>query len=690
MFETVLEKLKKEVSGESAYNFVSELSRFHRIQASPGIKDAANFAVETFKGFGVDSNLHEYLADGKTFRWSCHMFKEWACRDAELRLIEPAEESRPLCLWSETKLSLMERSHPTPPCKTDYEVVVLSDGEEEEDYEGVDVSSKIVLTSGDVGRVYQMAVVRHGAAGIIYDGMRLYPPIRREGDLDDALERARSGGWTGDDVPCFGFILSPRRGRWLRKIVKEQAKKGKPVWVFAKVDAEFYSGKVANVVATIQGETDEEIIVVAHIDHPQGYSNDNASGCGAVVEAARAIQKLINKGELVRPRRTIRFLLVPEMSGTFAYLTENETSIPKMIAALNLDMVGENQNLCGGPLTIVKTPNSTPSFINVAIEAIFDSIKIEDKGISGEKVPLIKYAITQFSSGSDHWILSDPTVGVPCVCVAQWPDKFYHTSFDTLDKVDPEMLRKVTLLTATYSYFLANAGRSEALWLSHQISSYSKLIFADSARRQVTVAMEKIVREEEQSKSVLDTLDALDAKINFDLNVCVESLNTTKRLAEEDVNLQEYRERIIKELRNAAHNELNLARLTITDYYKMKGISIIQPPRKESISQIEREALALVPEKIYRGPFSAGIYTHRPWFDALTDEEKDGYWKLEKDNKENEILRTLAAYWVDGKRNLFEISNLLKAEKGSSDLNYLINHFKYLEKMKLIKLKRED
>ncbi|MCD6264160.1 hypothetical protein J7L60_07135, partial [Candidatus Bathyarchaeota archaeon] len=68
---------------------------------------------------------------------------------------------------------------------------------------------RMVMTNGDVRRVHSLAVEKHGAIGIIYDGMRAFPPVRRPHDLDDALQYT-SFWWTKGMKPCFGFVLSPR------------------------------------------------------------------------------------------------------------------------------------------------------------------------------------------------------------------------------------------------------------------------------------------------------------------------------------------------------------------------------------------------------------------------------------------------------------------------------------------------
>ena len=684
MFKSIRELLEREVSGQSAFNFLSEISRYHRIQASPGIREAVEWAVESMKSHGLEAEAHSYPADGSSFYWSDHLFKEWSCEDAELRLIEPEEEAQPLALWSETKLSLIERCHPTPEEGVEADVVVLEKGEEVSDYKNVDVRGKVVLTNGDVARVHELAVERYGAIGIIFDGMSLNPPIRREGDLDDALQRGRSGGWTGDEKPCFGFVLTPRKGRWLRQLVGKQRKKKKPVKVFTRVDSKFYEGTIENAVAKIPGETEEEVTIVAHICHPQGYANDNASGCGAAMEAARALQRLISRGELARPERTIRVTLVPEMGGSFAWLHENEERLSEMVAAVNLDMVGENQDLCGGPFVMVRTPESMPSFTNVLMEAILDDVKAEGKGIGGASVPLKKYAVTPFSSGSDHYIYSDPTIGVPCVGLAQWPDKFYHTSWDTLDKVDPEMLRKSALMTAIYAYFIANAGVKEAVWLASEATTRLKRQLGDTTQKKLTEAMDEAEKEGKPGRTLVDALGKIAEKIEYDTGVGIDVIESIQRLARDDPTYTSYGERKIKELLSASQAEKAHLRETIEEYAKVRDLTLPKQRGKRT-SKLEREASALTPKRLYKGPVSVGGYTHRPWIYGLSEEDKDGLWKLSKEHKEARGATTLALYWADGERSVLEISRLVELETGRTDLEFLIGFFRFLEKMKLVK-----
>jgi len=102
MFKRILRELEKEVSGEIAYNYVSEISRHHRIQASPGFRAAVQYAVDQMRERDLKAEVDSYPADGETYSWSSFHFMEWECTGAELKLMEPAEEAR------------APRTHPRP------------------------------------------------------------------------------------------------------------------------------------------------------------------------------------------------------------------------------------------------------------------------------------------------------------------------------------------------------------------------------------------------------------------------------------------------------------------------------------------------------------------------------------------------------------------------------------------------
>jgi hypothetical protein len=674
MFKWIMERLEREISGDIALGFVSEITGHHRIQGSPGLRAAVQYVVDALKGFGLEAEVRRYPADGETYRWSCLLPREWWCRDAELWLREPKKEQRPLARWSESRLTLIQRSHPTPREGVEAEVVHVGKGEEPRDYRGVDVKGRIVLTDGSVSRVYEMAVERRGALGIIYYGMRA-PPVRKEGELDDALQYT-SFWWTDEEKPCFGFVLTPRRGRWLRGLVAKQRRRGKAVKVWARVDAGFKRGTLEVGEAWIEGEGEEEVIIVAHICHPQPSANDNASGCAAAMEAARALRKLISKGRLKRPRRTIRFLFVPEMTGTYAWLAENEDHIPRMVAALNLDMVGENQELCDSSLLLERTPDASASYVNALLEAILDELKGEFKNLAGTaRYPLYRWAITPFSGGSDHYIFSDSWVGVPCPMIIQWPDRFYHTSLDTVDKVDPRMLGRVALMAATYAYFIASASIQEAWWLMEETAYRYRQRILERGQSRLTQALDEAEKAEGVEKVLAEALERVRRELLYETERGLEAVKSIKKLSEK-IDF-ETMERCIKVLEETAEEEAKRVEEAIRRYASERELKLRKVRKRRR--KIEAQAEAMRPKRRFKGPISV-----REWLRRLPKEDQEAYWRLSRKHREIRVQAILAQYWADGRRSLLEIAQLIEMETGRCSLEYLVELFRLYEKMGLI------
>jgi len=404
MFKKVFEAIREEFSGQAAKSYVIDIARYHRIQASPGLRQAAHYCLERLREAGVEAEILSFPADEKTQYWSARMFQEWEVAEATLHLVEPEDERRKLADFRACPISLIQRS---APFEGEAEVVLLEDGEEAADYEGLDLRGKVVFTKGDLNRVRELAVEKRGAVGIISDGMRETPPVRARMDVPDAIQYT-SFWWTGQEKKCFGFVLSPREGERLRGLIKKRAQDGEPpVKVRAKVVSRFYDGEIEVVSALIPGETAQEVVIVAHLCHPRPSANDNASGAAAVLEIARTLQKLVDDGKLAQPKRGIRFLWVPEMTGTYAYLATHEDEIERMVAGLNLDMVGQNQELCGSSFLIECPPQAMSSFAPVLLERLREELLGETAALGGTgEYALFRHAVIPFSGGSDHYILS--------------------------------------------------------------------------------------------------------------------------------------------------------------------------------------------------------------------------------------------------------------------------------------------
>ncbi len=435
------------------FQTVHEVSSYHRIQGSPGFRKAAEHCRDKLLRQGIQAEVLSFPANEDTVFDTYPSFQEWSCKGAYCDIVYPFY--RRIADYDRDNISIIQKSIGCDYRENPLEVVLLDKGADPSNYEGLDLRGKMIFVRGDINAYYDWAVVEGGAAGMITDYVLQDDYVRGRYDQIDTL-RYTSFWWEKGQHRSFGFVLTPREGDRLEKAIRDAAKNGESVKVSCYVDAELYDGSIEDVSAFIPGTTDEEIIVTAHLCHPRSSANDNASGVAAAMELIRVIKDLTESGRLAPLKRGIRILLIPEFTGTYAYLDRIQGERKKILAGFNLDMVGGKQHGGYGPITLTDLPRSTPSFVGDLAVFVLEEIKQEVPPFGGGKgTPMFNSAVGSFAGGSDHMILSDPCVGIPALMLGQWPDKFYHTSSDTLDMIDPHLLSKSCSIAAAYAYALA-------------------------------------------------------------------------------------------------------------------------------------------------------------------------------------------------------------------------------------------
>ena len=270
--------------------------------------------------------------------------------------------------------------------------------------------------------------------------------------------------------------------------------------------------------------------------------------------------------------------------------------------------------------------------------------------------PLFRYADTPFSGGSDHYIFSDPMVGVPMPMIIQWPDRFYHTSADTPDRVDPRMLARVGCLTAAYAYWLAQADKPEARWLAREMSSHFRQSIIRECQAAVTRASEGEGIGTEELHHHLDYL----------VERHTQALESVRRLADVNVSKQ-----------MASDGEFTRSeRSDVTELLPDQAPS--PPPAIEGA--------AMVPMRRFRGPAQTGAALAR-----LDVEEQARFASLQKRiNEKSQTLPVLAEYWADGKRSLSEIGGLVRQETGQEATELLVEYFGALANLNLIEMRKKS
>jgi len=426
------------ISGISAKDYATAISNFHRIQASPGFSEAIEYLKKTIESLSdAKVKVFEYPADGKTVVGTWQNPYSWEAIEGKLELIEP--EKRTLANFQSEPMSLI--AHSTS-ASIDAGVVDVGKGLSSQDYEGKDVKGKLVFTETLARQIHRTACIEHGAAGIL----TFVPP---EGVDEIADLRRYEAIWPSSEEKegtKFGFSLKQADGVKIRQWLSD----GKPVRVKAKVNANLTTGKLQVLSALIQGEDkSKELWLVAHVCHPHPGANDNASGSGALLEVLRALTQLVEEEKIPKPVFSIRFLWIPEWSGTIQFIHNEQDILKRCIGMINLDMVGADPSKSGSILHLDRTPFSLPSTLNNVVRFWLKNevIQKDERREGGTMAPL-PYQYSRYSAGSDHFILTDSTIGIPAVMLNQYPDRFYHTSTDTADKLDPRQMGYTSRIAA--------------------------------------------------------------------------------------------------------------------------------------------------------------------------------------------------------------------------------------------------
>jgi hypothetical protein len=241
------------------------------------------------------------------------------------------------------------------------------------------------------------------------------------------------------------------------------------------------------VVARVAGSAlpDEELAFAAHLDHPKESANDNASGSAAQVDMARALKALIDEGRLPRPKRSLRFLWVPEWYGTMAYIDEHPEMVgPALggtyLAHINLDMVGEHLELLHSRMNITSTPWSAPSALNDVVENMAQmTARLNVRSPRGS-LSMMNFQLTPYGGGSDHMMFIDRDI--PGMMIGH-SDYTHHTSEDTPDKVDPVELERSEIIATAAMLYLSDLTEAEAIDLAYLVGANAAGRLGAAARR---------------------------------------------------------------------------------------------------------------------------------------------------------------------------------------------------------------
>ncbi|MCD6428506.1 MAG: M28 family peptidase [Desulfurococcales archaeon] len=202
----------------------------------------------------------------------------------------------------------------------------------------------------------------------------------------------------------------------------------------------------ARVIEVKVGEGSKEVHVVAHYCHPAGTVNDNVSGSAGLLEATLALGKAVRDGvvKLNSLGLGISAVWVPEYYGSFPFVLKKLEEGIEVAGAINLDMIGEKQLLTNSTLQLVRAPIKLISDLEaLTYYNLVSAIPSAPSFSSPSRLPKVRFAVVNYEVGSDHDVYV--VLGKPALMINQWPDKYYHSNLDRIDKFSPELASSISL-----------------------------------------------------------------------------------------------------------------------------------------------------------------------------------------------------------------------------------------------------
>ncbi|MFI7537280.1 DUF4910 domain-containing protein [Streptosporangium sp. NPDC049376] len=412
---------------------LERVSGHDRFQASDGLRAAAGLVAEAAEAAGLTSvGITDHPADGTARWWSFAAPMSWT----------PTRARADIVVAGATVLSLDQERDPFA------------------------VATYSAATAGPTeAPLVRPADVRPGAVVVVdretYADGSLLPDLTDAGALGfvtDAPTRTGPDGVAyrgrielGLHSGLLAFSLTPGEFAEARRAASAGGR--------CRVDVAVTRDASMPVVEGLLPGDDrlDEVWITAHLCHPRPSANDNASGVAALLGVATVLGRLPRRSGA----RPIRFLWGPEFVGTAATLHDRlgpgRTGRPPH-ALVNLDMVGEDQDLCAAPFVVERPPDLRPSLFGPLAEHVVDRVFAATAEEPGD------WSASPFLGFSDHALLADPGIARPAVQLCHPADRFNHSAGDTLDKVSPVEMRRSVTVAAVLTALAADGGPGPVEW----------------------------------------------------------------------------------------------------------------------------------------------------------------------------------------------------------------------------------
>ncbi len=477
-------RLIAEVSQETLWQHASALAQWEKISGTPGERLGVEYLDQQLKGYGIKTNVYEFQS---LLGWP---------EEAALELRTPSARSFKAITHAFVPSS--------PPEGIEAEAVYLGPAGEA-DFARQQVAGKIAVLDGMSSPMKVLRCHQHGVAAAIFVA------------ADRLHDMCVSPVWgtpttkTAGLLPKMPVLTTTREAG---QAIKSEMDKG-PVTLWVRTKTFWDWRPVLVLTGDIPGAVEPDKFVLLSGHHCTWYygAMDNGTADATMLEVARVLND--HRQEL---RRSVRVAFWPghtqgRYSGSTWYFDNFwEDMHDNCVLHVNTDSTGAR-----GAIHYVAA--SMPETREFALSAVHDSIGVEaeperqsragDQSFWGCGVPSIFMGLSEvpIEQAADMG-------GAGLFTAADAPKKksglpwFWHTADDTIDKIDPEVLKRDTQV-----YVLATARPALAPILPFRYAPAAREIRETIERYQAAagdrIDLSKTIARASKLEAATETLDGL-------------------------------------------------------------------------------------------------------------------------------------------------------------------------------------
>ncbi len=502
--------------------------------------------------------------------------------------------------------------------------------------------------------------------------------------FDMSLRKGKPAG------KVFGYKISIRQGGQLRDMILQ----GQKIVVHVKTKTAEYPWKADTVFAAVRGTAPDKpgLIFTAHLfERPAKIgANDNVSGSVVLAEVARTLAALIRDGRIPRPERSVYFLWSEEGSGTAAFFKSHPDMAARILGAINMDMVGENLDANSAFFYIEVPLYSKVTYLDAvarnSAEYVFRT-NIEQHGVTGPTpgerfpVPIVekngskqsfRYLMQPFSGGSDHGMFIESDADIPALSFMVWPDLWYHTDQDTLDKSDPTQLKRVAFIGTSAALAVCSGTEETLMNLSRATYAEKRGFVEDAFSKAVSGISSR--KAADGGKAYRNGLNGLTQAVRLTRA----SLERVRELAAGKARASKFLDGLIAE----AEGLLPFYAKQLKRYYALASEILGVKPEEARPVADDAAVAKMVPLKMTPVPLGE-FFPFTELFGSFAADQGLQMLAFQKFGAQGLIEMYIL---IDRKRSLADIRDLLSFEFGAVESGEVLKIAKAFEKAKLIKL----